>query len=157
MKKYPLEATHLNYDRKRQKQFKKSRKKIESCVGLRTNALIDLPANDLLGDINFINPAVYNGLGNNTFSHLLLPLSVQQPLKYGYNTIGRSSRNDIVVDDPFVSRTHCSLLVHSDGKVELFDTASANGTFVNEIKVTRIYLKPWDLIQIGETKVTFIL
>ncbi len=53
------------------------------------------------------------------------------PLRVGLNTIGRSSDNDVVIPDGYVSRRHCTILVHSNHRVELFDTASKNGTYIN--------------------------
>jgi hypothetical protein len=57
------------------------------------------------------------------------------PLKVGINTVGRSSENDVVVPDAFVSRRHCAILVHHSTICELYDTASKNGTFVNGSKI----------------------
>jgi ABC transport system ATP-binding/permease protein len=45
--------------------------------------------------------------------------------------IGRDLQNDIVVDDPLVSRFHAELRARSDGRRELVDLGSRNGTFVN--------------------------
>jgi hypothetical protein len=53
------------------------------------------------------------------------------PLKIGLNTMGRSPDNDVIVQDSFVSRRHCAILVHAGTGCELHDTASKNGTFVN--------------------------
>lgn len=151
MIKYPLSSSHLNYDRKRLKQFKKDRKKLESSVGNKTCLLMDLPPNNSLGGVRFANPVI-SQINNNSQYLLLLGL-ISKALKYGYNTIGRSSSNDLMVDNTYVSRTHCSLLVHSDGRVELFDTASLNGTYVNGIKVEQAWLNPGDIITIGETNI----
>src|SRR5437868_2973720 len=57
------------------------------------------------------------------------------PLKVGINTVGRSSENDVVVSDAFVSRRHCAILVHHSTVCELYDTASKNGTFLNGHKI----------------------
>ena len=57
------------------------------------------------------------------------------PLKVGINTVGRSSENDVVVADAFVSRRHCAILVHHSRHCELYDTASKNGTFLNGHKI----------------------
>ena len=57
------------------------------------------------------------------------------PLKVGINTVGRSPDNDVVVQDAFVSRRHCAILVHSGGFCEVHDTASKNGTYVNGRKI----------------------
>jgi hypothetical protein len=53
------------------------------------------------------------------------------PLKVGVNTLGRSSDNDVIVEDLYVSRRHCAILVHHDRACELHDTASKNGTYLN--------------------------
>jgi pSer/pThr/pTyr-binding forkhead associated (FHA) protein len=59
------------------------------------------------------------------------------PLKVGINTLGRSSENDVPVDDLYVSRRHCIILVHSNGSCEIYDTASKNGTYLNGKRVTQ--------------------
>src|SRR5262245_9141301 len=57
------------------------------------------------------------------------------PLKVGLNTMGRSADNDVVVEDLYVSRRHCAVLVHSDNTCVLQDVASKNGTFLNGAKI----------------------
>lgn len=53
------------------------------------------------------------------------------PLRIGMNSIGRLPDNDVVIEDPTVSRRHCAILVHSDLSCELHDVASKNGTMLN--------------------------
>jgi FHA domain len=53
------------------------------------------------------------------------------PLKIGLNTIGRLPGNDVVLEEIWISRRHCVVLVHARGGCELHDTASRNGTFLN--------------------------
>jgi serine phosphatase RsbU (regulator of sigma subunit) len=70
-------------------------------------------------------------------------------------TIGRSSRNDICIGDPFASRLHAELKQEGD-QVVLIDAGSANGTFLNGQRVTApIPLRPGDLIRIGETEIEY--
>jgi sigma-B regulation protein RsbU (phosphoserine phosphatase) len=70
-------------------------------------------------------------------------------------TIGRSSRNDICIGDPFASRLHAELKQEGD-QVLLIDAGSANGTFLNGQRVTApIPLRPGDLIRIGETEIEY--
>ncbi len=70
-------------------------------------------------------------------------------------TIGRSSRNDICIGDPFASRLHAELRQESD-HVLLVDNGSANGTFLNGQRVTgAIRLEVGDIIRIGETEIEY--
>ena len=66
-------------------------------------------------------------------------------------TIGRSSENDIVVDDFKVSRVHLQL-VFNDGICSIVDLNSSNGTFVNGQKINgEVRLQPNDVVRIGNT------
>src|ERR1041384_364679 len=70
-------------------------------------------------------------------------------------TIGRSSRNDICISDPFASRLHAEIKREND-QVMLVDNGSANGTFVNGKRVTgavRLYVG--DVVRIGETEIEY--
>jgi hypothetical protein len=58
------------------------------------------------------------------------------PLKVGLNTIGRLPDNDVVLEDPYVSRRHCAVLVHHGNNSELHDVASKNGTYLNGQKLS---------------------
>jgi len=70
-------------------------------------------------------------------------------------TIGRSSRNDICIGDPFASRLHAELRQEGD-HVLLVDNGSANGTFLNGQRVTgAVRLEVGDLIRIGETEIEY--
>jgi phosphoserine phosphatase RsbU/P len=70
-------------------------------------------------------------------------------------TIGRSSRNDICIGDPFASRLHAELRKEAD-HVMLVDMGSANGTFLNSQRVTgAVPLQVGDRIRIGETEIEY--
>ena len=70
-------------------------------------------------------------------------------------TIGRSSRNDICISDPFASRLHAEIRREND-QVSLVDNGSANGTFVNGQRVTGMLpLHIGDVIRIGETEIEY--
>lgn len=67
-------------------------------------------------------------------------------------TIGRSSENNIVINDAKVSRTHLQLVQNDNGVCSVVDLNSANGTFVNGQKITgEVHLQPHDVIRIGNT------
>jgi hypothetical protein len=79
------------------------------------------------------------------------------PLQIGVNTVGRSSDNDVVLEDVYASRRHCAILVHSDETCELHDTASKNGTCVNGTRIAGpTPLKPGDEIRISTQQFIFL-
>lgn len=51
-------------------------------------------------------------------------------------TIGRETNNDIVIDDPKISRRHAVLRIHPFGKTEIVDY-SMNGTSINGVKIAK--------------------
>ena len=70
-------------------------------------------------------------------------------------TIGRSSRNDICISDPFASRLHAEIRRENE-QVLLVDNGSANGTFVNGQRVTgSLRLSVGDIVRIGETEIEY--
>jgi hypothetical protein len=69
-------------------------------------------------------------------------------------SIGRASDNDVIVDDPLVSRHHCQLKLQH-GAYGLADLGSRNGSFVNGQPVNEVALGPGDRIRIGSTEIEF--
>ncbi|MFZ0545419.1 MAG: ATP-binding cassette domain-containing protein, partial [Candidatus Promineifilaceae bacterium] len=64
-------------------------------------------------------------------------------------TIGRDESNDIVVDSPVVSRFHAQV-ERVGQRYRVRDLRSANGTFVNDVRVEGdVWLKPDDTVRIG--------
>ena len=61
---------------------------------------------------------------------------------------GRTVQCDLQLDDPSVSRRHCSLSFDR-GVLQIKDLESANGTFVNERQVREATARPGDLIRLG--------
>jgi hypothetical protein len=79
------------------------------------------------------------------------------PLKVGLNTIGRAPENDVVVQDAYVSRRHCAILVHAGDGCELHDIASKNGTFINGRKLAGpTSLAPGDEIRMCDRQFVFM-
>src|SRR5262249_53938815 len=63
--------------------------------------------------------------------------------------IGRESAIcEIVLENPKVSRLHAEV-VSIDGKVLLIDRNSSNGTYVNDQKIDKRFLKDGDIIYFG--------
>lgn len=76
------------------------------------------------------------------------------PVLYWENSIGRSKRCDIYLNDATVSREHAVLLRRDNGWI-ITDTGSKAGVFVNGTKITErtnIYLN--DKITVGSTTLT---
>ncbi|MFQ5877850.1 MAG: SpoIIE family protein phosphatase [Acidobacteriota bacterium] len=70
-------------------------------------------------------------------------------------TIGRSSTNDVVLEDPSVSRLHARILRRSEGYY-VVDASSKHGTYVNGHRRTEPrLLHPGDRIVIGRTTLIF--
>ncbi len=67
-------------------------------------------------------------------------------------TVGRSTTAEFILDAGMVSRFHCRLTVSADGKVEMRDLDSTNGTFVNDKRVRRGPLVEGDRLRIGRVE-----
>ena len=63
--------------------------------------------------------------------------------------VGRDPANDVVVDDALVSRFHAELRTRPDGRRELVDLGSANGTYVNGRAVERAIVEELDIVGVG--------
>lgn len=62
--------------------------------------------------------------------------------------IGRLYENDLVVDDPRVSRRHAQIRVVK-GRHMLFDLGSSGGTYVNNLRVAQVTLHPGDVLSLA--------
>jgi hypothetical protein len=71
-------------------------------------------------------------------------------------TIGRSPECGVFLDDVTVSRKHAVLQKRDDGRWEIQDQGSLNGTFVNRERVESAPLEDGDEIQIGKYRLTFL-
>ena len=76
------------------------------------------------------------------------------PLSTPLIQIGRRLDNDLVIDDPRVSRQHLRLLA-SRGKYILHDLNSTAGTYVNGIKVQDHSLQPGDVINVAKVELIY--
>jgi pSer/pThr/pTyr-binding forkhead associated (FHA) protein len=73
----------------------------------------------------------------------------------GTKTIGRGNNNNIIIQDPFMSSNHASIIKEENGFF-LKDIGSTNGTYINNHKIIHscVKLKNGDKIQFG--KLTFL-
>ncbi len=71
-------------------------------------------------------------------------------------TLGRSSSNDVVINDTSISRLHIRV-ENRNGQYFLVDNNSSNGTFLNRRKVSEAPLKDGDEIMAGRVHLFFSL
>ena len=67
---------------------------------------------------------------------------------------GRSIINDIPLSDKAVSGTHFEIVGEDDG-YRLADLNSTNGTFVGELRIKEVYLRPGTAFRVGHTELRF--
>jgi len=64
--------------------------------------------------------------------------------------IGSHAGNEIVVDDPSISRSHCELRVDR-GLVKLHDLDSTNGTVLDGVRISAAFVRDGSVIQLGRS------
>ncbi len=68
---------------------------------------------------------------------------------------GRAEECDVLIADANVSRHHAQAVM-LDGIMALVDLNSSNGTFVNGLPISRIFLMSGDVITLGETELVYV-
>jgi hypothetical protein len=86
---------------------------------------------------------------------LIVDGSRSVPLTRDIFNVGRRPDNDLVLDDPRVSRHHLQLRLRY-GRYVLYDAQSRGGTYVNGQRTTEHILAPGDVIQIGGTSLLYM-
>jgi len=76
------------------------------------------------------------------------------PLVKPVITLGRALDNDIVIDDPRVSRHHAQLRLRQ-GRYVLYDTGSSGGTYVNDRPITEVMLNAGDVLSLAGSQIIF--
>jgi hypothetical protein len=67
--------------------------------------------------------------------------------------VGRSSRCDVVLDEPTVSRRHLELRPAGDGRRLALDVGSLNGTWLLGRRIGRVMVRPGDELWLGDCAV----
>jgi two-component system, NtrC family, response regulator GlrR len=71
-------------------------------------------------------------------------------------SIGSHALNDLVIDDPTVSRFHCEIRV-DEGGARVVDLHSKNGTVVDGLRVTDAFLRDGSTLVLGGARLRFEL
>jgi hypothetical protein len=98
------------------------------------------------------NGSASNPIPQNAF--LIVGGSEVLPLNAPVMNIGRRPDNEIMIDDPHVSRLHAQLRAMK-GRYLIFDLDSTGGTFVNGQRVQQSVLYPGDVISLGGVDLVF--
>jgi pSer/pThr/pTyr-binding forkhead associated (FHA) protein len=97
-------------------------------------------------------PGDENGIPENAF--LIIEGVKVHPLNESVVNIGRRLENQLVIDDPRVSRNHAQLRAIK-GRFVLFDLNSTGGTFVNGQRTSQTVLYPGDVISLAGVALIF--
>lgn len=92
------------------------------------------------------------GIPENAF--LIIEGVKVHPLNESVVNIGRRLENQLVIDDPRVSRNHAQLRAIK-GRFVLFDLNSTGGTFVNGQRTSQTVLYPGDVISLAGVALIF--
>lgn len=77
------------------------------------------------------------------------------PLNKDRVTIGRKLDNDLVIQDPLVSRNHAA--IHAEhGKFIIYDLESTGGTYLNNKKIDQSALYSGDIILLANVALMFV-
>jgi pSer/pThr/pTyr-binding forkhead associated (FHA) protein len=71
-------------------------------------------------------------------------------------SIGRSSKCDLVLPDEKISGKHVALLIGANGKAQVTDLGSTNGTWLNGNKVGESHFYLEDSIEFGDVHIQLI-
>jgi type II secretory pathway predicted ATPase ExeA len=80
---------------------------------------------------------------------------VERELKPGCLVIGRTSDNDLQIDNKFISRHHCQIVTQANACV-IEDLNSTNGISVQSKRVRRHNLNDGDVVQVGQHEIMYI-
>ena len=72
-------------------------------------------------------------------------------LSPGVHKVGRSSANNLRLDDPSVSSFHCELVV-SEAGIEVRDLGATNGTFIDDQRIQQAPLRPGQRLRLGNVE-----
>ncbi|CAO3633288.1 unnamed protein product [Mucor fragilis] len=103
-----------------------------------------------------IVPSIENPSRSLVFSIIERDLEAGRIIKIGRFTDRSSIQNHISFKSKVVSRSHCEIWLNNEGKVQLKDTKSSSGTFVNHVRLSPantesrpVEIRDGDLVQLG--------
>lgn len=147
-----FQSIHLEGQAARREEFRKARNALKDVVGQNTVAgnMGLLSAGDAGDGVTLVQPV---GLSH---AYWLSDGHVNHQLSIGVNSVGRLPDNQVVIRDEHISRRHFAIIIHSDGRCEIHDIASKNGTVLNGEKIKGpTELSPGDEISVCTRRMKF--
>ncbi|KAG1456255.1 hypothetical protein G6F56_006873 [Rhizopus delemar] len=103
-----------------------------------------------------IVPSIENPSRSLIFNIIERDLEAGKVIKIGRFTDKSSVQNHISFKSKVVSRSHCEIWLNHEGKVQLKDTKSSSGTFINHVRLSSANqdsraaeIRDGDLVQLG--------
>lgn len=159
--------------------------KLRSCQAKQPDAILPMDVCDRIHEMSGGNPGRLNEIARGTLRQSLsLPASISDVDKYEHAakiergtpklivslhgevleehefvdkkvTVGRSSLADIVIHNEYASKFHVLMLSYADALI-LVDLNSANGTFVNSVRVNSTILRTDDIISLANHRIKVV-
>ena len=132
--------------------------KIHNAYQLKTTLLLDNPPPQVKKTLDVVRDVLRRHPPPTEGNHLFVERDQGDhwfPLNHSIS-IGRCDTNDIIIESPYVSLTHCRIESINDDSWLLRDETSINGVYVNNRKVNRHFLKDGDIIQIAHKLFIFM-
>ncbi len=89
-------------------------------------------------------------------AYLLIDSQRVVRLHKNVTNVGRQRDNDVILDDPYVSRHHLQIRQRG-GEFIVFDVREQSGTLINGVLVKEHRLQSGDVIQVGKTVMVFMI
>lgn len=113
----------------------------------------DLPVNANLANDHEVENYIAEFTLNSTKQSIKLRFKGNQRL-----SVGRTRENDLILNDPSVSKVHASLVLNNEKALMVADTGSTNGTFINGKRIsygTASLIGKNDTVSFGSVDVVF--
>lgn len=115
-----------------------------------------MPALALLILLRCVKPLLTFRREPEIWAWLVLKNGKKLPITHWESVIGRSTRSDVVIDFPTISRNHAVLTRYDDGSWTISDAGSKSGVIVNGKKVSIAAIDCEDTITIGEVDMMLV-
>jgi hypothetical protein len=125
-------------------------------VAMSSPGLVDRMGGAVERVVNRVAPNGGRGQAEPAIPARLLISGEQMPLTGPRIRLGRYPNNEIVLDHSTVSAYHAEIIQRPDGRHEIIDRESRNGTRVNGALIRNQVLRDGDLITLGAASIHYL-